>query len=253
MPTATLLSEPTERNARNREKRVLLLKWLNQTTYSTADILGRVMDLNAHPPIYRMLHRLEGEGLIASGKVDLYGRNVSVWGITPTGLAIAQEECGAPQTERYFVASRVPPTMLVHYLGLQRLHLKALAAGWTDWTYPDFESGKYEANKYRPDAFTTAAGQRCAIEYERTIKTPKRYPEILCGHLKALKEGLAHRVIWVCDSDAVCARLQKIILSIEEVPTAKGRARVDPARHHPPLSFTTASLFPALPASTKGL
>ncbi|HVU44799.1 MAG TPA: hypothetical protein VHD85_01660 [Terracidiphilus sp.] len=233
-----------QRQARQREKQRAALLFLSQTIYSTADILGRVMGLQSAAPVYRTLKTMQRDELIVHSDFDLHGVKFGLFGITPHGQTMAHVEGGAPRNDRYFAHSRVASTMLIHYLDCQRLHLQALRDGWTEWCY-DIENGKFEPGQYRPDAIARdRAGNRWAIEYERTTKTPKRYPEILAGHLRAIRAGKADRVVWICPSVRQLAHLRETILSIRQVPLVGGRTATIEPRHHARLAFATADEFP---------
>ena len=240
-----LLLSPAERQRRQRGKQHAALRFLNQAVYSTAEILGRVMGLHAVQPAYRALHGMERDGLITRGEIQLHGVRFRLYGISAHGQAVAEAEAGAPRNDRYFLPSRVPASRLIHFLDLQRLHLAAIREGWTEWRYCDIEEGAYAQDQIRPDAVARdGADVRWAIEYERTLKSPKRYPEILAGHLKGIKAGTADQVVWICETEARAAHLRKTIFAIQEAPVAPGRMAIIESRHRARLFFVAAGDFP---------
>jgi len=247
-----LLLPPADRRLRHLAKQHAALRFLNQTVYSVAETLGRVMGLHAVQPAYRALHGMERERLITRGEVQLHGVKFRLYGITPHGQAVAEAEVGAPRNDRYFLPSRVPVSCLVHFLGLQKLHLAAVDEGWREWHYCDIEEAAYANDQPRPDAVARdRTGVRWAIEYERTLKTPKRYPEILARHLKAIKAGRADRVVWVCDTEPRMEHLRKTILAIKEVPVTADKMVVIEPRHRARLSFAAIRDFPLILQSTR--
>ena len=242
------LLAPAERKARQAAKQDAALRFLRQVLYSTPEILGRAMGLNTSAGWYRTLHQLEREHLITASAVDwMPGRSVPIWGITPHGQAVASARLDLPHCTRYFEPGRASITTLMHFLGLQKLQLQAEAAGWTEWTYGDFQPfyGR-EKQTYRPDAIArTSRGRLAAVEYERTLKTPKRYREILGDHLTAIKAGKVEGVIWVCDDPGVLACVEKHLKSFADVVIDRTRVHVDPVQDHKPLYFRTFADFPA--------
>jgi len=246
------LMSHAEAKRRKQEKHLAGLRFLSQTIYSTPAILGHVMGLNTSAGWYTTLRSMERDGLVMPATVDVFGRRVPLWGITPQGQAVAHHDGAAPLSDRYFQPSRVPPTFLFHSLGLQQLHLKALAAGWTEWSYRDTESGRYAPDKYRPDVIARhPGGHRYAIEYERTVKTPGRYPGILRDHFVAITLGLVDRIGWVCDGTATLYTVARHILSVRELQNAEGQRRVIGAKHHARLFFAAIQDFPVFLASTR--
>jgi hypothetical protein len=84
-----------------------------------------------------------------------------------------------------------------------------------------------------PEGLTTA------LEVERTVKTRKRYEQILACYLMAMKAQEVAQVIWLCPTDDLAVRLRAIVLGITAVTVQKQRFAVEPAKHHRGLSFVS--------------
>lgn len=250
MSTRDLLPHD-ERKARQEAKKLAVLRFLSQAIYSTPEILGRVMGLNTSAGWYRSLHQLEREDLIQRAKVDLdmpgRGGKYPLWGITSHGQGMAHALCGTPISSRYFRPTEVSSSTLLHFLGLQKLQIQAERAGWTEWTYSDL--GVFYGPKNRPDAVARSAkGYLIAIEYERRLKNPKRYPEIIAAHLAAIRAGKVTGAMWVSPGEAMLGTLREHVLGVKELPPlVKGMPaiKVNPAQDHKHLYFTTEAMFPA--------
>lgn len=94
------------------------------------------------------------------------------------------------------------------------------------------------ASGKRPDAMATSpAGLRTAIEIERTIKTSKRYEQVLASYLMSLKSEQVQQVVWLSSTDDLAVHLRVIVLGIRSVMIQKQRFTVAPQKHHGRLAF----------------
>ena len=82
----------SKRQARNAEKTRLVLRWLRDELCSTAETVARLLGIGAVQPVYRFLDSLVAKGLLARAKYPVDGRQVSVWGLTPHGVAFSFDE-----------------------------------------------------------------------------------------------------------------------------------------------------------------
>jgi len=68
-----------------------------------------------------------------------------------------------------------------------------------------------------PDAVARSPkGRKVAIELERTVKTPKRYVEILANYAEMMAMGTIDEVIYVCPAQ-LTARLERLFHRIEKI------------------------------------
>ncbi|POK28399.1 replication-relaxation family protein, partial [Klebsiella pneumoniae] len=84
-------------------------------------------------PVYRFLDSLVAKGLLVRTKYPVDGRQVSVWGLTPHGVAISFDEDEPLADVIPFQPSRVSAALLPHRLAVQSLRLDMEARGATGW------------------------------------------------------------------------------------------------------------------------
>jgi hypothetical protein len=245
MPSRENLLISAEARAERREaKRRAALRFLRQHLWSTQDILQVVMGLNSRQAAHKGLVVFEEAGLIRRHTLDALGGPVTLWGITPHGQACAFHLGTEAPLPAYFEPSRISEQTARHQLDLQRLRLRAEAAGWKDWTDGN-RIGDVGKEGKRPDAIVTDPLGRCtAIECERLMKTVKRYERVLAGYLRAIKAGTVARVVWVSPEPEIAARLRAIITGITAVRVGGQRVAIDPIRHHVNLYFTDYEEWP---------
>lgn len=241
-----LISTPAHRQQRALQKRAQVLRFLRQEIWSSQDILGVVMGVESRTAAHKNLARMEEEGLLRRHKVEgLGGGFVTLWGITSHGQALAFDLTTESPLASYFEPGRVAEITIRHALDLQRLRIQGERAGWKDWVNGDRLPELLKGGK-RPDAMATSpAGLRTAIEIERTIKTSKRYEQILASYLMSLKSEQVHQVVWLSPTDDLALRLRAIVLGIRSVTIQKQRFAVDPQKHHGRLSFLGYRQWPA--------
>ena len=87
-----------------------------------------------------------------------------------------------------------------------------------------------DAIAIRPD------GQKVAIEVERTVKTVKRYAEILVSHLEARKQGKWDWIYYLSPDEAVRDRVQRAYSEIHRA-VWRGQAIAITETHRAPFRF----------------
>ena len=233
-----LLGAPADRHLRALQKRAQVLRFLRQEIWSSQDILGGVMGVESRTAAHKNLARMEDEGLLRRHRFEgLGGGSITLWGITSHGQALAFDPVSEMPVASYFEPNRVAEITIRHTLDLQRLRMQGERAGWKDWINGDRLPELLKGGK-RPDAIATSpTGLKTAIEIERTIKTPKRYEQILASYLMSLKSEQVHQVVWLSPTEDLALRLRAIVLGIRSVTIQKQRFAVDPQKHHGRLSF----------------
>lgn len=217
---ATLINDPAERDRRRRNKRDRVLRWLRLNTWSTSDVLRQVAGFGSRQAIQKLLQGLCGDELIRNATISgEFGHHVIVWGITTHGAAMAALE-GEPVSVRIFEPSKVNPLTMQHALDVQGLQLRAQNGGW-QWQAIDGELSRSEA-KYADAVVLRPDGSRVALEVERTVKTAKRYAEILIAHLEARKQGKWDWIYYLSPDAVISNRVRR---SYEEIRVALWRGK----------------------------
>jgi hypothetical protein len=238
------LLPPDVRRARLEAKRRSVLRWLRDETWSTPEILGRVMGVNARQGVYQTLTKLEHGGYLTSADVPIFKKATQrVVGITAHGLAHAFDLGETFEVRPTFEPSKVKVSTLQHEVDIQMLRFQAECAGWTNWI-PGTRLGISRGGDKRPDAVARDPEQNIvALEIERTIKTSKRYEVLLSQYFQAVAKGRYARVIWLSPTLDLSLRLKRIIFSISAVPVGGKRIPLEP-RHYQLLDFLDYSQWP---------
>lgn len=229
------------RSERIEEKRNLILRFLREEIWSDPKCLGELLQVKP-AATYRTLAGLVEEGLLRSAQIPMVGGHIGLWGITTHGQAMAAMP-GEEVFEKVFSPSRVSPRYVQHILDIQRLRILAEHSGWSQWVNAD-RIEKWAEGQPRPDAYATStAGERVAVECERTIKSPKRYGGILNAWLQAIRRNEVQRVAWVSPDPRIRDRLQQIICGITHIDVA-GQSVLIPRDRFEKLSFLTYQEWP---------
>lgn len=235
------LMPPAQRRERTAEKRRLILRFLREEIWSDANNFGELLQVKP-AATYRTLSALVDDEVLRSTRVPIVGGQVTLWGINAHGQAMAAEN-GESVHEKVFVPSRVSATFLRHSLDIQWLRIRAERDGWNNWINAD-RVEKWTEGKARPDAFAMDKfGHKVAVECERTIKSPKRYNQILNAWLQAIRRGDVQKVVWVSPNDMVRDRLKQIITNMTHVEVA-GQQVLIPRDRFLNLDFLTYAEWP---------
>jgi DNA-binding MarR family transcriptional regulator len=163
----------------------------------------------------RLLRSLEREGLIV--KEQILTKNVV--GITLAGQAAASELLDEEFISKAYEKGRVSFATIPHREALHRAYILLAKAGWHSWQFPDRSAPEEKATgKYRPDAVATAPdGTRVALEIELSVKTRKRYSDVVSGHLANVASGDYARVIYLTQFESHRKAVENLILGIDRV------------------------------------
>jgi hypothetical protein len=220
---------------------------LRDEIWSTPEVLGKVMGLAARQGVYQTLAKMERDGYLASSDITIFKKSTQrIVGITAHGLACAFDADEPFEKRPSFEPSKVKLSTLQHETDIQLLRIQAERAGWTKWI-PGTRLGLSQPGANRPDAIVVDPQMRVvAVEVERTIKTTKRYEAILSQYLQSVAKGQYGRIVWICPTADLAARLRRIVLSISAVPINGKRIALE-ARHYELLSFVDYSRWPSSP------
>ena len=200
------------RVARTDEKRALILRFLRQEVWTTGEQVQELLALKTRAPAYSTLRAMERDGLLRCAPAP--GRpQLALWGMTPHGCAMALDVDEAPDESATFHPSRVSGSQMLHHLELQQLHIRG---GWQSWTAGRLlRLGKGDKI---PDAVAvTASGLTVAIELERTVKSAKRYSEIVTSYLANRRQYGWEEIRYYCPGEAIRRRVEARIRAISYI------------------------------------
>ncbi|MFZ7503348.1 replication-relaxation family protein, partial [Klebsiella pneumoniae] len=142
---------------------------------------------------------------------------------TPHGVAFSFDE-DEPLTDVIpFQPSRVSAAQLPHRLAVQSLRLAMEARGASGWRYLHRMALK---GMKVPDALAELDGRTVAFEVERTVKSRRRYQEVVSGYLFNRKANGIDEIWYICPDRATQVRVQRAILSVDEIVNPQtGEAR----------------------------
>lgn len=223
---SNLIASRTEQEKIRKAKELLILSFLLDEGYTTVTILALLLTMTPSG-IRRILNSMEAKQLIKAHQVavPLNPRKVSVWGLTPTGAAFV-----TPDNEplRFFEVGRIKPITMEHSLALQRVKAGLVRDGWSGWQSSSRMLRR--ANLERsiwvqvPDAVAISPkGRKVAIELERSLKTPKRYVEILENYAEMILYETVNEVFYFCPASlekrlrSMFYRIEKIVIQEEVV------------------------------------
>jgi hypothetical protein len=115
--------------------------------------------------------------------------------------------------------NRVNPATVYHDLKLQQIRLNLEAQGYTNfqssWQLSRILKKRNEKVPTIPDyTCFDLEGNKIAIEYERTIKSRKRYQEIIGQYMDIKERGIIKKVIYYAEP-GFASKLQHLFESIE--------------------------------------
>jgi len=229
-----LINCPIERNERREQKHSTILQWLRDETWTTVEIISNLLEMTRQGS-WKTLKQMEVAGFLRESKIKVVGKSfISLWGITPHGLAYAWSLNEIPEDRPVFEPSRIALSMIEHNLDLQRARLYKSRQNWTNWVRGERLGFKV---KNRPDAIAQDNnGEIVAIEIERTVKTKKRYRQIMSSHLQQINKGTWNRVEYICLDDLMAKRLERIFNTIDYVLVNRQKVKIND-RHYEKFTF----------------
>lgn len=216
---SNLIKSPIEQKKIRDAKELAILYFLLDEGYSKVAVLALFLAMTPNG-VQRRLRVMEAKQLIKVHKIDvpLNSRKVSIWGLTRTGAALV-----TPKNEplKFFEVGRVKPITMDHSLDLQRVKAAGLRGGWSEWKSSSkmLKTANMNRSEWRqvPDAVAISPeGRKVAIELERTLKTPKRYVEILANYAEMLVSEVVQEVFYVCPDELV-KRVEQDFHKIEKI------------------------------------
>lgn len=235
-----LIQNYDQRQLRIQEKRLKVLGFLRQETYSSPANIQKVMGVTTPHAARKTLKQYEAEGLVRRSEFSFEGARIYLWGITPHGIALSFGESEDYEEYPHFDPSRLSLTTVPHHLDTQRIRLELEGKDWTSWQTCDRgEFLRRTKAAHRPDGIITSpTSEMIAIEVERTIKTKKRYQQIITAHLKDIKAGHWKEVYYFLPSNTLRQALSRIFASISYVVINGQRVQLE-ERHKAVFKFYT--------------
>ena len=216
---SNLISSKVERDRVRAEKERKILSFLMEERFSMTLVLAQLLKMTGNGT-QKILNRMEAQEMIKAHTIDfeLSAWSQRIWGLTPKGLLLVTDK---NESIKFFEVGRIKPITMMHSLALQRAKAIALGCGWDEW----ISSAKMlqSANLSRttwmqvPDAIAMSPkGRKIAIELERTVKTPKRYVEILANYAEMISSDVVAEVIYICPEN-IAKRLERLFHRIEKI------------------------------------
>lgn len=207
-----------DQEKRRVEKEQVILDFLREAGFSTAKILGDLLDLR-RTATFETLKSLKRRELLQEVKTtdEVGSGSPSLWGLTPTGAFLATEE----GDWSYFDPNRVSPITIKHELAVQMARVKTVGMEWGEWL--GGRTLRKMAHKERskwlqvPDAFAISPkGRKVALEVERTVKTSKRYEAIFSSYCQMLLDDTVQEIVYICPED-IAPRLERFFSKIDSM------------------------------------
>lgn len=194
-----------------------VLRFLIEENYSSLENLALLLNVPKQTAI-RVTKHLCDKSYLNKVEVDIgLARKISVFQPTNTGIMFAMvtdEEL--PELRE---VSKVNAATIYHDLKLQQIRFKLEAQGYhsfqSSWHLTRILRKRGEKAPKIPDyTCINSEGNKVAIEYERTIKTKKRYQEIIGQYIDIKERGIIKQVIYFTD-DGFADKLRRLFQEIE--------------------------------------
>lgn len=241
-----IIKDAAERKQRAEQKRHALLRFLRDELYTTPEVAGLVMACGERAA-RATIAAMEKQGLVKRFDVKLMPQlpPVVIVGITSHGQGMAFDvDAGESPVWRTFQPGRFDVKTLQHTTDIQRLRIAAMSTGCVQKWIPAERLAKLVKGIKKPDAILlTTAGQRIALEVERTQKNRQRYEQFMSGHLQAMHQNKWQKVIVASPTADFSKRLAATIRSVKRVMVAGVDTMIDPAKHHQNIAFCDYQSF----------
>ncbi len=194
-----------------------VLRFLLEENYSSLENLAILTNTPKQTMLRLTKHLCEINYLT---KVDVnigLSRPISVFQPTNTGIMFAMlENEEIPELREI---SKVNAATIYHDLKLQQIRFKLEAQGYhsfqSSWQLTKILRKRQEKVPKIPDyTCMNPQGDKIAIEYERTIKTKKRYQEIIGQYMDIKERGIIKQVIYYTDS-GFADKLKQLFQNVE--------------------------------------
>lgn len=212
-----LLSDAKDFLGVNKERKLLVLKWLNVFGYAERKFLIQLANID-NSGGYRFIANLAKHNYIQPFKNEYYGKEVFMLGKRGLGELITEQwldyDAKLPNKKKFIRSSRLP-----HDIGLQYVVLDTLLSQKTDTQLIGIDKD-LRCNNLMIDAILTVgtanedkvAKGRYAIEYEKTEKSRKRIEYLLVEHIENMKKGKYITTTFYFNDMTMCQYYLKILI-----------------------------------------
>lgn len=204
----------SEQHERALHIRALVLNFLYYEPYTTVGVIQELTGYKSVQGATNLLRKLEKQGLVKRHRLtDLAARQLSLWGITGAGCsAIYDPDTSHYQRTRGFDTSKIFLTTLNHLVQTQLVKCRMLNSQ-RDITIEYINLNTWD--KKQPDILATivnkeGASATVAYEIELTIKSIKRYEQIVINYRKFLREEMCDYIIWATKNETDKEKLTEI-------------------------------------------
>lgn len=180
-----------------------ILRFLIDENYSSLENLAQLIGTPKQTVMRITKYLCDKEYLIKTEVNIGLARAISVYQPTNTGIMFAIDENEKMPELREL--SKVNAITIYHDLQLQKIRFKLEQQGYTNfqssWQLTRLLRKRKEKAPKIPDyTCVDPQGNKVAIEYERTIKTTKRYREIIGQYLDIRERGIIKQVMYFTEA-----------------------------------------------------
>lgn len=244
MATKGTLLSPSERNTAIIRKRKKVIQWLCTHRWSTAKVLANVLGLGLRGT-ENTLAKMGRDGLIRAIRLETnFGRPIRLWGLTNHGLQLAPEFDADNRNAQTIQPSKISLNTLQHELDSQYIHAASITHGWNGWKSDTSFARELILDGLKvPDAIAnTPNGETVALEVERTLKSQKRYEEIMRSHLLGIKNKRWDKVLYLSPTAQISRSVERSFQKITQI-SHKGQRVTLTGQHRLLFSFSTYEEF----------
>lgn len=194
-----------------------LLRFLLEENYTSLENIGLMLNVPKQTALRLTKHLCQKEYLLKVS-VDIgLARSISVFQPTNTGILFGlNNDEDIPELRDI---NRINPATIYHDLKLQQIRFKLEAEGYhsfmSAWHISRLLKRRNEKVPKIPDyTCINPDGNMVAIEYERTIKSQKRYKEVIEQYMQIKERGVIKQVIYFTE-DGFAEKVKQLFSNIE--------------------------------------
>lgn len=216
----SLMADPAQRTARALEKRRLVLRFLRDEIWTSAEIVGLLLGIS-YSAAHNLLKVMDRDGLTTSSELFVRSKRGAqravLHGITAQGLAYAWDLAEIQEPRHPWEPSKTNPLFVPHNIETQRARLRATHRGWHTWR-PARSLMGMGLPKLPDGEVVDPNGLKVAVEIEREIKTDKRYEAVIGAYVAQMKKDERwDRIDYLCPDSEFAARLARVFSRLRQL------------------------------------